>query len=401
MTINLRTRQGWDDLKHRLDDRPEDVLAMCRIKLPEAALRNGTVAVIDDPRGGGHGNFAIWCKRDGLSWKNYSTDDRGRSLELIAYCKGWYHLDKRGAAEAARFAIERLGLAHVSEEDLARDRANAAEAKAKHAEQAETSAREGRAWAFRFFTKDAQPILGSIADTGYLRGSRGVDMSAAPFLGPRGGNIAPHALRFLPRHKYVRRNRAGAACGHSFHPCMVAACVDADMKIAAVHQTWLGRVSGDVWDKVKLPPAPDGYEQKARKVFPSSRGCVIPLWRGDGHLSVREACEAGLLQTLVLTEGVEDGLSAIVAGPQHRVWAMISLSNMVNVADRLPACVDAVIVHRQNDWDKPSAIAAFDRGMAALRATGRAVAEVEAVYGKDLNDTLREGAGELEEKQDA
>jgi hypothetical protein len=50
-----------------------------------------------------------------------------------------------------------------------------------------------------------------------------------------------------------------------------------------------------------------------------------------------------------------------------------------------------VIVHRQNDWDKPQAVAQFDRGLAALRASGRMVAEVAAAEGKDLNDTLRGG----------
>jgi hypothetical protein len=52
----------------------------------------------------------------------------------------------------------------------------------------------------------------------------------------------------------------------------------------------------------------------------------------------------------------------VLAAPQHRVWAMISLSNMANVAARLPDCIDSVIVHRQNDWDKPAAVAQFDRG---------------------------------------
>jgi hypothetical protein len=49
----------------------------------------------------------------------------------------------------------------------------------------------------------------------------------------------------------------------------------------------------------------------------------------------------GLLQTLILTEGVEDGLSAVLAAPQHRVWAMISLSNMANVAAGCPTASTA------------------------------------------------------------
>jgi hypothetical protein len=31
--IDLRTKQGFDDIKRILDDRPDDVLAMCRIDM--------------------------------------------------------------------------------------------------------------------------------------------------------------------------------------------------------------------------------------------------------------------------------------------------------------------------------------------------------------------------------
>lgn len=382
MSINLRTRQGWDDLKRILDDRPDDVLRMCGLDVPAKAT-----AVLDDPLGRGHGNFAIWQKADGLSWKNYTTDERGRSLELIAYCQGWYDRPRRGAEEAARFAIDRLGLGYIKAEQLARDRAAAEHRRAIAQEDAWREARRKRVAAFSTFI-NAQPIL----DTGveiYLRGARGIDLRAAPFIGPRGGNLAPAALRFIGRHKYVARDRRGEKVGEYFFPCMIAACVDANMKICAIHQTWL---KPDFSDKADIPPAPDGTAQKPRKVWPDSAGLVIPLWRGEGHYSLREAEELGLLQTLALGEGVEDSLTEVLAAPANRTWAMISLSNMVNVAQRLPACCDGVIVHRQNDWQKPEAIAQFDRGMAAIRATGRAAAEVAAVVGKDLNDTLRGAA---------
>jgi hypothetical protein len=48
-----------------------------------------------------------------------------------------------------------------------------------------------------------------------------------------------------------------------------------------------------------------------------------------------------------------------------------------------------VIVHRQNDWDKPSGGRRVRSRRQGAAATGRAVAEVHATYGKDLNDTLR------------
>lgn len=389
MTINLRTRQGWDDLKRELDKRAGDVLGRLRLDLPEQKA----TCVIDDPQGRGHGNFAIWRKADGISWKNFATDEKGRILELIAYCKGWYHLPNRGAAEAATWALDALGLGRVSQAELdrARAKAQAAQAHARDEEAEALRRKQGRA--FHIFARQAVPILGAGGEeTGaaiYLRVARGIDLRAAPFVGPRRGRVVPHALRFLARHVYVHRDRKGRKTGESFHPCMVAACVDADMQIRAIHQTYL---ADDFAGKAELAPAPDGTPQPARKAWPDTTGLVIPLWRGEGHYSPREAAELGLLQTLALSEGVEDGLTEVLAAPQHRTWAMLSLSNMVHVARRLPACCDSVIVHRQNDWLKPGAVAQFDRGMAAIRAGGRAVAEIAAVYGKDINDTLRGAA---------
>jgi hypothetical protein len=55
----------------------------------------------------------------------------------------------------------------------------------------------------------------------------------------------------------------------------------------------------------------------------------------------------------------------------------------------IPECIDGIIVHRQNDWLQRQAVEQFERGKAALEATGRPVVEVAATGGKDLNDTLR------------
>jgi hypothetical protein len=379
MSIDLRTKDGWQDLKRELDDRVGDVLAICGLEMPR---RNGWT-LIDDPRGDGRECFGICIRADGLAWKKFNGTEKGRALELIAYCKGWYHQDKRGARQAANLVIDCLGLGNIPAEQLARDRAGAKPRQAKA--QGDNDRRRDRSAgaAFAIFAQ-ANKIFGTRADT-YLN-VRGIDLGVAPFIGPRGGNIAPASLRSVDRHRYVIRDKQNRETGETFAPAMVACCTDAQGQIRALHQTWL-TPNGD--GKAEIKPAPDGTRQPPRKVLGEFAGLVIPLWRGDGHLSVKDACANGLLQTLILTEGVEDGLSAVLAAPQHRVWAMISLSNMVNVAARLPDCIDAVIVHRQNDWEKPSAVAAFDRGLQALRDTGRIVVEVGAATGKDLNDTQR------------
>ncbi|WP_407160826.1 toprim domain-containing protein [Bradyrhizobium sp. STM 3557] len=319
--------------------------------------------------------------------EKFNGTQKGRALELVAYCNGWYDQEKRGAEPAAKLVLARLGVGQMSRAEIEAAKRIAADRRTADQEDGQRRRERKAAAAFAIFA-GARRVLDTPAEI-YLRDRRGVDLRQAPFLGPRGGSIAPGSLRFVAQHRYLRRNKRNEVLGEFVAPALVACCTDGAGQIKAVHQTWL---KPDGSDKAAIAPAPDGTAQPARKVLGEFGGCVIPLWRGDGHLSVREANENGLLQTLVLTEGVEDGLSALLAAPQHRVWAMISLSNMANVATRLPPCIDSVIVHRQNDWDKPAAVAAFERGLAALRASGRAVTEVGAVYGKDLNDTLRGAA---------
>jgi len=381
--IDLRTRQGWEDLKQKLDERIGEVLRLCRLEEPK---RKGWT-LVDDPRGDGRECFGLCIKADGLSWKKFNGTEKGRSLELIAYCHGWYHLKNRGAEEAAKLAISRLGLGNISDEQLQKDRDKAQEQRAQAKADGKVESDRKAAAAFAIFI-NAQPILGSLAEK-YLRDARGIDLRQAPFIGPRGGSLAPGSLRFVPHHKYLIRNRNNVVTGHVVLPCMVACCSDAHGRIRAVHQTWL---QPDGSDKAHIPPAPDGKRQKPRRVLGDFRGLAIPLWRGEGHFTRSQAAAHGLLQTQCLSEGVEDGLSGVIAAPEHRWAGVISLSNLANVAAWLPECVDGVIVHRQNEWDNSSAVAAFEAGMAALRGTGRAVAEVRATVGKDLNDTLRGAA---------
>jgi hypothetical protein len=111
MTINLRTREGWDDLKRLLDERPDDVLRLCGIDVKRLG---GGWTVIDDPLGRGRDCFGL-CLRGGfLTWKQFNGDAKGRALELIAYCNGWYDQDKRGAEPAARLALQHFGAADAA-----------------------------------------------------------------------------------------------------------------------------------------------------------------------------------------------------------------------------------------------------------------------------------------------
>ena len=359
-----------DDIKRAANARMFELLPA--LGITERPGASGYISMCNPMRKDRHPSLTIWTRGGFLTFKDHAGGAQGDVIDLVAYLKGWADLAGKGRKEARRYLLEFTGLARVAPEQLERDRASSRKKQAEIEKKAsEDQARaEGRAMAL--WLKARPDLLGTATDI-YLRDARGIDLRALP-KGPRGGDRKPGVLRHIDRH-------AHAESGRSF-PCMIAGCVDFALpipRIRAVHRTWL-EIDGS--DKAPIEPA--------RKVWPGFAGLVIPIWNGDGDLSVRQAREVGLQQTLVLTEGVEDGLSAALAAPEHRVWAVIALGNLGNVP--VPACCDSIIVHRQNDWEKPQAVEQFERAKAALEATGRPVAEVRAFKGKDLNDTLRGNA---------
>lgn len=373
----MTDRRDTDMLKDLANARMFDVLAALGVR--ERVSSGGYISMCNPMRKDTHPSLTIWTKGGILTFKDHADERaKGDVFKLVSYLKAWDHLPHGGFPEACRWLEDLLGVKSRAPAELAADAAKAR----KQNRDAERQARKDRATderrAFRLWLRASPIILGTPIDR-YLRHARGIDLDALP-RGPRGGDRLPDVLRYLPDHPHTDPKTDIK----STWPCMAAACVDYSNEkpaIRAVHRTWL-------WydGKGKAPVDPP------RKCWPSFAGLVIPLWRGGSNLTIREAIAAGVIETLVLTEGVEDGLTAALATPEHRVWAMISLGNMANVARVLPACVDSVIIHRQNDWEKPQAVEAFNRGKAAIEATGRAVAELAAFGGKDINDTLRGAA---------
>lgn len=364
--MSERQRLTIEDIKSAANAHMGEVLAACGIN--ERVSASGYISMCNPVRKDRHPSFTIWTKNGFIAWTDHATGEKGDVLDLVAYTQGWWDRPKRGCAEACRFLTGVLHLDMVSSYELDRDRAVSRTRALQHKKAgAEEQARnEGKA--MELWLK-AVPIAGTVAEI-YLREARGIDLNEFP-RGPRGGLRSPSILRFLPNHEHRESGQ--------HLPCLIAGCVDYaldEARIRAVHRTWLkpdGSGKADV-----TPP---------RKVWPGFTGLVIPIWKGADNLSIREAIDHGVRETLVLTEGIEDGLTAALADPGQRVWAMISLGNMGNVP--VPQCIDGIIVHRQNDWNKRQAVEAFERGKTALERSGRTVVEVEALGGKDLNDTLR------------
>ena len=114
-------------------------------------------------------------------------------------------------------------------------------------------------------------------------------------------------------------------------------------------------------------------------------GAAIYLWRGKSNKPAAGA--PAKTDTLVLCEGVEDGLTVALAVPEARVWCAYSLSNLGNIV--IPQCAAKVIVCCDNDWGKPGAEKQLASALEKLTAQGVPVFEARSPVGKDFNDCLR------------
>lgn len=361
-----------EDIKRAAQARLGEVLAALGVR--ERPSSAGYISMCNPLVKDRHPSFTIWTQGPAAgAWKDHRDDGpggtRGDVIDLVSYLKGWWTYPKKGRAEALRWLTDLLALADISAERLEQDRRKARRSQAEHVKRRDEQLAEKQGRAFELFASTKLTCAEDPVRT-YLE-ERGIALGLLP-RGPRGGIRIPHCIRGLAKHKHTE---SGLEL-----PCMIAGCTDTGTsQILAVHRTWL---RPDCAGKADVTPV--------KKVWPDFRGLIIPLWRGESGLSVKEAIACGLRECLVLTEGIEDGLTAALAAPQHRVWAFISLGNLANVA--LPECIDSVMLHRQNEWENGVAVAAFDRGKLELERQGRPVVEVRAMYGKDLNDTQQIGA---------
>jgi Toprim domain len=287
------------------------------------------------------------------SFKDMATGEHGDVLTLISRVHG---LDFRGAK---RWARDWLGLGAMPEHErkAAVARHEAARQQAARCE-AEVLA-ENRKRALAWWLRCRPDIRGTVAER-YLREKRGIDLDRLARM--------PGALRFEPAARHSEAKR--------IFPAIVSCMTGPDGKLWSTHTIYL-RPDGS--DKADVAPP--------RRIWPSFSGAAIRLSRGEHDCSPEDAERRGLVDRLILCEGVEDGLSLALAAPAARVWAAGSLGNLGHI--KVPACVHEVTVAADNDWGKPQAAALLDKGVAALVAQRRPVLIARSAIGKDANDALR------------
>jgi hypothetical protein len=271
-------------------------------------------------------------------WCDYGAGDdmRGDALDLVAQVK--FGGDK---GKAVAWSRAWLGLDAGDPKRFAEERREASEITKRRSEEVLREQERKSAAAMRIFL-EAKVHLRNTPAADYLRG-RGIDLAEL--------ERQPRSLRFHP-------SLWNEESGRSW-PALVAGIDPPSGPVCAVHRTWLEALS-------------DGRVRKAplavpKKVLGRYAGCAIRLWRGYTEKSLSRA-EPG--EWLLLSEGIEDGLSGAIARPKFRTWAAISVSNMGNI--ELPAAFDGVIILAQNDTE-PRAIAALEAAIGSFHRQGKRV----------------------------
>lgn len=327
-------------------------------------LRGSYVVVCNPARGEKNPSLQIWTKPgyEGAFKDHGAAEDyKGDVFQLVALYRGWWDEPHRGFEKAADWLTELLGLGSI---DPARSRELAATAQAQKKIREDeqryedvSNARKAKAMWLGFKTAPGAAHV-------FYFASRGIDLTklAAP----------PHALRYSMQHRHRESGKG--------FPVIAACMTDKSGEICAVHRTFLAYDGRDhIGRALDIKPA--------RKIWPSYEGCIIPLARGASGLRVKEACAQGIADDLVLTEGVEDGLSFAVSDHSVRVWAVGSLSNLAHVP--VPPCASSILVSVDNDWSKPQAKKQLGKGLDHLHTFGVPVIEMRAAIGKDANDLLK------------
>lgn len=299
------------------------------------------------------------------AWINFKGGEKGDALDLVAAVLTDGRTDGHARGRAMKWARAFLKIEGVI--DQADFQRRAAEAEARRVKRAAQYARElgDKRRTAKGLWLAARPLSPGDGAWRYLA-ARGVDLAKLPRL--------PRAVRYSAEQRWHDGDT-----GEVTHvgPALMSAMTLASGAFASLHRIWID---------------PDRPGQKAdlpepRKMWPDSEGAAIRLWRGESGLAEKDAEQRGLIEDVVLCEGVEDGLSIALMTPELRIHAVGSLPGLLSYT---PAkIVRRLIVAADNDWGKPQAQRMLDRATARLRDFNKIVAIARSPEGKDFNDLLR------------
>lgn len=306
-------------------------------------------------------------------WNDWAAGRYGDALGLVAFALGF---PDPKAKEALRQAI--VWTKHFYGIDSAGfDR----EAWARRRADAERRAKDREAKAARELTAArktanglwlaAQELTPDTAGWAYLA-ERRIDLDQLP--------RRPRAVRFSPAQDWFDEDGEVRHIG----PALMSAMTLADGRFGSLHRIWIDPARPG--QKADLSHISD--RAAVRKMWPSSEGAAIRLWRGETGLSEKEAGQRGIIEDMIVCEGVEDGLSIALMTPELRIAAAGSLPGLLSFVP--PKHVRRVIVAADNDWGKDQAQAMLTRACRRLvEDFGKQVSIARSPTGKDFNDQLK------------
>ncbi|SNY93398.1 CHC2 zinc finger [Cohaesibacter sp. ES.047] len=197
---------------------------------------------------------------------------------------------------------------------------------AKRGEKIKANSEERRQKAIRNWRK-GRPIEGTKAET-YLRDCRGirtVDFTGMPF-------------RFIDNHeRWIWCDRLKKPVMVGRWPCLLTAIQEVEPnsggkhRFLALHRTWFDLDEHQGKPKI-IYTAPDG---KVREI---ARKKIDGDYFGRGAIMLTQPDE-----TLAVTEGIENGLTALELGPYRHVWVAVSL-NAFGAMPLLPVTKHMIII---------------------------------------------------------
>jgi Toprim domain len=292
-------------------------------------------------------------------WRDFSSGEHGDALDLVTHimCNG-------EVGEAIKWARGWLGIGEIDPAERKKLAERAEKRRAERQRQAEREAAHNRDDALAIFLA-GKPIARADATDGYLQ-HRGIDLHRL--------GRAPRALR---THPLLRHPSGGA------WPAMVAAVCDPQGHHVATHRTWLAVRNLACEDGPVVVKAP---VDPAKMTLGRYAGGCIRLGRGKSGKPWSQMIRG---EPLLVGEGIEDVLSAMLDFPEVRAICAVSLSAML--ALDLPESVGDVLLLQQGD--RPGSPAArllwrviehFEGGGHRVRLWGTRLAKV-----KDYNEFIR------------
>ena len=294
-----------------------DVEGLARRLAPDG-YRSGRYWMARNPTRDDHKPGSFWIILTGTApgvWKEEASGETGDVIAFVKYCLRFEKL-----ADALDWCRDWLGLAKgpVNPKVLEMARADTARRKEQDASSPPSSSASIAAGRMRCGCR-ASAISGR-------RPSRRISNIAASILPPSpaarcdpGAGLAPASRK---RDGLARHGRRHERAGHS-------------LRGRASHVARPRR-------RGKAPVTPN------KKIWPSFTGAAIHLARGETGLPAEDAVKRGMVDRLLICEGIEDGLSVALAAPELRVWAAGTLGNLAHV--KIPDCCHEVIVAADNDW---------------------------------------------------